>query len=114
VNPSTTGERCFAVLMMLIGVFTFSFASGSLSSIMHNVDSQQAEVNEKLLLLDSLTKYYNFSPQLYDDLKNIISYDNHQKEEDLDELLKELPHKVKLQVLNEVHRDLDTTFVIFK
>lgn len=39
VNPSSTGERMFAVLMMLIGVFSFSFASGSLASIMQNVDS---------------------------------------------------------------------------
>jgi CRP-like cAMP-binding protein/MFS family permease len=34
VNPSNTLERCFVVVLMLAGVFAFSFASGSLASIM--------------------------------------------------------------------------------
>ena len=34
VSPSNTSERFFVVILMLIGVFTFSFASGSLASIM--------------------------------------------------------------------------------
>jgi len=40
VNPSNTLERVFVVILMLAGVFAFSFASGSLASIMQNYDSQ--------------------------------------------------------------------------
>jgi voltage-gated potassium channel Kch len=39
ISAADTAERGFSVLLMLIGVFTFSFASGSLASIMQNVDS---------------------------------------------------------------------------
>lgn len=39
VSASGTVERIFVVLLMLIGVFAFTFASGSLASIMQNVDS---------------------------------------------------------------------------
>jgi len=56
VNPSNTLERGFVVLMMLAGVFAFSFASGSLSSIMQNFDAQNAVVNERLMLLENISK----------------------------------------------------------
>jgi hypothetical protein len=58
VSPANTPERFFCVCLMLIGVFTFSFASGSLASIMQNYDSEQAVINERLLLLDNLTAHY--------------------------------------------------------
>ena len=64
VNPSNTLERGFVVLMMLAGVFAFSFASGSLSSIMQNFDAQNAVVNERLMLLENISKNYGFTPQL--------------------------------------------------
>ena len=117
VSPSGTGERCFVVLMMLIGVFTFSFASGSLASIMQNVDSESAQINEKLSTLDNVAKTFDFSPQLYEDLKNVLSIEGNnpkQDNEDLEEIMKNLPHKLRLQVLSEVHRDLETTFQIFQ
>lgn len=113
VNPSNTLERCFVVVLMLAGVFAFSFASGSLASIMQNYDSQQAVINERLMLLDNMSGKFEFSTQLYEDLRDALSYDHQKNNEDLDLLLQNLPHKLRIQVIMAVYKDLDTAFPIF-
>lgn len=101
------------VILMLIGVFAFSFASGSLASIMQNYDSQQAVINERLMLLDNIAKNFNFSEQLHEDLKNALSFEAPKANEDLEELMKSLPHRLRSQVIAEVHKDLENSFSIF-
>lgn len=83
VNPSNTVERCFVVVVMLVGVFAFSFVSGALASIMQNYDSQAAVINERLMLLENLTNRYQFPPQLVEDLRNALSFENKTQNEDL-------------------------------
>jgi len=39
---------------MLIGVLSFSFATGSLSSIMSNYDEAHARLSERLIILDKV------------------------------------------------------------
>ena len=48
VNVSTPYEMVFTIFTMLIGVVTFSFASGSLASILQNYDVKNAAFQEKL------------------------------------------------------------------
>ena len=44
ISGSNTLERAFAILIMIIGVMAFSFASGSLSSILQNYDQANAKL----------------------------------------------------------------------
>ena len=39
VSPETSSERIFCILLMIVGVTSFTFVSGALSSIMQNRDS---------------------------------------------------------------------------
>ena len=36
------GEKCFCIFLMLIGVMSFSFSTGALSSIISSYDSKEA------------------------------------------------------------------------
>jgi hypothetical protein len=36
------------------------------------------------MLLDNLTSRYEFTPQLYEDLRNALSFEQHKQNEDLD------------------------------
>lgn len=38
INPTNTFERCFVIILMMVGVMGFGFASGSLSSIIMSSD----------------------------------------------------------------------------
>jgi hypothetical protein len=45
ILPYNQVERGFCYMNMILGVIGFSFTSGSLSSIMSNYDSSDAEIN---------------------------------------------------------------------
>ena len=54
ITGNTTGERIFCILLMLLGVIAFSFATGSLSSILSQYDSAQKKFKQDMKLLDQL------------------------------------------------------------
>jgi len=45
-------EKWVCVALMIIGVISFSFATGALSSIIQNHDHNEAKLKEKLSVLD--------------------------------------------------------------
>ena len=55
LSASTMLERIFCILIMLAGVTSFTFISGSLSSVLSNYDSSAANLNSQLLYLNKLS-----------------------------------------------------------
>ena len=62
-------EMIFCTAVMLVGVICFSFASGSLSSILQNLDSSNAEVKEKLGVLNRIYTQHGIPLEFYGRLK---------------------------------------------
>jgi len=50
---------------MVVGVIAFSFASGSLSSIIQNYDSQNARLAEQMEILNKVYTDYTLPQDLY-------------------------------------------------
>lgn len=59
---------------MFIGVCVFSFASGSLSSLMANYDNKNSELANRLGMLARISKRFKLSHELEKKLKNEIVY----------------------------------------
>jgi hypothetical protein len=51
-------EMLYCILLMLIGVLSFSFASGALASIIQSYDSKEAQLKEKIATLNDLAQEY--------------------------------------------------------
>ena len=47
-------ERTVSIFIMLVGVISFSFATGSLSSIMANYDQANAKLEERIEILNRI------------------------------------------------------------
>lgn len=58
ISITTPIEKVFCIFGMIIGVISFSFASGSLSSIMSVYDFQNAKYKEQLTVLNKIFKEY--------------------------------------------------------
>lgn len=56
IHAYNTGERFISILLMLIGVISFSFATGALSSIISNYDASQAKLKEKMATLNDIKR----------------------------------------------------------
>ena len=67
-------EQIFCIITMIIGVISFSFASGSLASILQNSDSQDAMFQGKVYTLNRIYKEYCLPLDLYGRLKQSIKY----------------------------------------
>jgi len=59
ISAVNTTERIIACFLMIAGVLAFSFASGSLSSIMNSYDSSQAIMKQKLAVLNEINSKYH-------------------------------------------------------
>ena len=58
-SAHTSLERAFCIALMVIGVIIFTYISGTLSSILQNVDENFASFQEKTLFLNKLAIQYN-------------------------------------------------------
>ena len=61
---------------MIVGVISFSFANGSLASIMQNYDQTNAVYQEKIVILNRIYKDYVLPLDLYIRLKKSMGYES--------------------------------------
>jgi len=54
ITPDSVSEKIITVMLMLIGVVLFSYATGSISSIISSADSEDARLKEKMGTLKEL------------------------------------------------------------
>jgi Ion channel len=50
----SVAEKLMCIMLMIIGVVSFSFATGSLSSIISNYDSSEGKYKEKISTLNQI------------------------------------------------------------
>ena len=62
--------------MMLVGVITFSLATGTVSSIITSDRSEQAILDEKMRTLEIIKKEYDIDRDLFTKLIKAVNYDH--------------------------------------
>ena len=65
ISGTNSLEMFFCSVIMLVGVIAFSFANGSLASILTTYDSENALLNDKLSTLRNIKKFYGLPNQLF-------------------------------------------------
>jgi hypothetical protein len=51
-------EKCFCILLMLVGVISFSFSTGSLSAVFSSYDIERKKMREDMKMLDEIDDQY--------------------------------------------------------
>ena len=64
ISATDSNERLLAILIMIVGVISFSFATGTLTSLISNVDSKEALIRHKVKILKKLKHDYNMKDDL--------------------------------------------------
>lgn len=88
---------------MLIGVFSFSFATGTLSAIIQSIDERDAQLKEKIATLNEIKIQYGVDRTLFNKLVRTIHYDHRKKEQDISLFLAELPHELNEELNRMMH-----------
>ena len=98
-------EKIVCIVVMSIGVVAFSFATGSISSIISNSDSKAAMLKEKMKTLDQIQSEYDIDRELYNKVMRAIQYEHNQSAsaKGVVEFMDELPTKLRLEVAMAIH-----------
>jgi hypothetical protein len=65
IGGNSNIERIVCIFLHLIGVLSYSFASGSLTSIIANYDSINQKNQEKMNVLNRLHKEHNIPSEIF-------------------------------------------------
>ena len=84
ISGTNNTERVFCAVIMLFGVIAFSFANGSLTSIIQNGDSNNAKYEQQVTMLNDIYKEYCLPLELFNRVKKTLGY---KKQKDMDQLL---------------------------
>lgn len=75
ITGYTQNERLMCILLMLIGVFAFSFSTSQLSSMLSSIDARNASLNEKMDTLNKIRRDYTIGFEFFRRLRMAIKYD---------------------------------------
>jgi hypothetical protein len=105
ISGTNSLEFMFCSVIMLVGVIAFSFANGSLASILTTYDSENAHLHEKLNTLKNIRKHYNLPNELYILCKKNIEFISQNENENhvIMDFLEDLPHQLKLDLSNHIY-----------
>lgn len=98
ISGTNDVERLFCSVAMIIGVISFSFANGSLASIIQNYDQSNAIYQEKMIVLNRIYKEFKLPLDLFIKIKKSMGYESQQDMNELHQFINELPHKLKTEV----------------
>jgi hypothetical protein len=114
INAGTTPERIYNLFIMSFGVLMYSFAIGSLSSLVSTLDAKTAEMNQKLQILSSIKKEFNLDQEIYDKVRKVIKYDLSRNQKDKMNFLQELPNKLRIELSQIMHDKVIQKMYFFK
>lgn len=72
ISATNNGEKIICILLMLVGVVSFSFATGALASIISSYDSKEAILKEKIATLNDIKRDYKIDTELFNKLARVL------------------------------------------
>lgn len=88
---------------MVFGVISFSYATGVISTIIQNVDARDAQLKEKIAILNEIKSQYKLDPSMFNKLVRTIQYDHLKRTKDFSQFMEELPYKLKEELKAIIH-----------
>lgn len=91
---------------MICGVIGFSISTGTLTSIMSNLDSANAILKEKLNTLDEIKKDYDIGPVLYEEIRQSLTFEIGYDKTAIFNFMETLPHRLKVELSVKIHHQM--------
>ena len=114
IGPVNVSEKIMCILLMIIGVISFSLGTGALSSIISSYDSTLAKLQEKMASLHNIRVEYNLEPELVKKLTKTVRFNHSKKSRDFYLFMEELPYKLKVELAMEIHKKIYKTVIFFQ
>jgi hypothetical protein len=114
VSAFTTAEKVYNLFIMSFGVIMYSFAIGSLTTIVTNLDAKTAEVNQKLQILSSLRSEFRIDDKIYEKVRKVIKFDILKMQTNNNQFLMLLPNKLRSELSQIIHDNVIKNFLFLQ
>ena len=114
ISATTTQERIIAIFIMITGVISFSYATGTLSAILSNYDNAQKIFKEQMAIINNLDKKFALGQKLYLELKRTAAFQSQVQVEDYTDFLDSLAPSLKMQVSLQIHKQTKKNINFFR
>jgi len=105
ISAHNQSEIISCCIVMVIGIFIYSYIIGSLTNLLQNLDSRKAKLNRKLDILNNISREYQLNKMLHQKISNALEYENsHNNKRELEELIEDLPTSLKSQLLIVIYQ----------
>jgi voltage-gated potassium channel len=117
ITPDKTNslQLIFTIITQFVGVGMYGFIIGNISTVIANIDIAKTQYREKMERINTFLKYRNIPHDL---TKRINDYYDYLWESrrgyDESSVVDELPFSLKIQVSQELHREIITKVPLFK
>ena len=96
ISGTNDVEMIFCVIVQIIGVSGFAYASSTLTSIIANLDKTNAEQEQKVEVLNRIYQDYKLPFKLYEELKKFVSLEQNKDLYEVNNFIDDLPHRLKI------------------
>ena len=103
-TAQTTVELIFCCVLMIIGVVAYTMLISQLTSIISANNKKQARLKDKLDILFRIRKEYGMNFELYLRLRQSIHHHVLKDQRDNQELIEDLPNKLRVELSNLLYR----------
>mmetsp|Transcript_11920 Transcript_11920/g.22855 ORF Transcript_11920/g.22855 Transcript_11920/m.22855 type:complete len:687 (+) Transcript_11920:2060-4120(+) len=115
ITAVNSGERIMCSLVMLIGIFLYSYVISSITSLIGNLDNRKTKLTKKMRLLNEIARQFKISKLFYKKLSKAIEYENSRTLGlELTHLIEGLPSKLRSELLYVIHKKMIESNTFFE
>lgn len=105
-SASSFTEKIVCIIIMMVGVIAFSFASGALANYIEKTDEQNERYAGKMEMLDKLYKEFLFPITLYAEIRKNIEQNYMRDLQAVSEFVEDLPVNFKQSISIHIYKDV--------
>ena len=109
ITPANSLERGVCIIVMLLGVFFYSYTVGIITNLMTEIDLNRQRVDNKLLILQDIKSLYGISEYLERRIKENLKINQGPGKKEMNDFFKSLPRRLALQLNFLINRKLVET-----
>jgi hypothetical protein len=114
ISPTNIYEFSYNVVVLLLGISTYTYALSSISYIIQTVDERTVIYNKNMDYLEDIKMKYKIPMGLYRRILRFLKYDYSVNKTDNYILLDDLPMVLKTDLINTMYKDMLLHFKFFK
>jgi CRP-like cAMP-binding protein len=114
ITSISIGEKIYNIILLLLGIFTYTYAVSSISYIIERSDERTIIYNKNMDYLENVKMKYKIPNNLYGRILRFLKYDYLVNKTDSYILIDDLPMILKNALINTMHKDMLSSFIFFK